>query len=189
MFVGEARDYTNIFKDSKVKNCMIITVFGTGSPTEEGYKEAYELGKKIALAGHTLKNRGYAGTMKASAKGCIKHGGKAIGVCVKGHSFATEGKPNKYLSEVIITENITQRVGELLKTDCIIVLPGKLGTLEEFFKAWSEVYIVGQGEIYVVGEKNRKLLDFLKENDFIYDEKYLGHIKQVDSIEDLEFLK
>jgi len=181
--------HINLFKVIFIVQKMIITVFGTGSPTEEGYKEAYELGRKIASAGHILKNGGYAGIMKASAKGCTENGGKAIGVCIKGHSIATEGKPNEFLSEVIIKENLTQRVEELLKADCIIVLPGKIGTLEELFKAWNEVYIAGGGEMYLVGEKNKRLLNFLVENDFVNNEEYLHHIKQVDGINDLDFLK
>jgi len=168
---------------------MIITVFGTGSPTEQGYKEAYELGKKIAKARHILKNGGYGGTMEASAKGCTESEGKVIGICVEGHSFATEGKPNDFLTEVILKKNINERITELLRADYIIVLPGKLGTLEEFFRIWNEMYVNRTGKVYLVGEKNKKLLEFLKENDFISNEKYFEHIHYVDCIENLEFLK
>ena len=168
---------------------MIITVFGTGSSTKEEDEVAYELGKRIALAGHVLKNGGYSGTMKASAKGCKDYGGTSIGVCVKGHSFATEGKPNEYLTEVIETNSLTERITELLKADKLIVLPGKMGTLEELFRAWNEFYIFRKGKIYLIGEKNKKLIKFLLENNFIYDKKYLEHIEQVDSINDLDFLR
>jgi hypothetical protein len=168
---------------------MIITVFGTGSSTKEEDEVAYELGKKIALAGHVLKNRGYSGTMKASAKGCKDYGGTSIGVCVKGHSFATEGKPNEYLTEVIETNSLTERVTELLKADKIVVLPGKIGTLSELFRTWAEYFTSGKGKIYLIGEKNKRLVNFLLENDFFSSKKYLEYIEQVDSINDLDFLE
>ena len=62
---------------------MIIRVFGGSfGASEEDIQLAYELGKRIGLKGHTLKNGGYNGTMEASAKGCREQGGKVIGVCV-----------------------------------------------------------------------------------------------------------
>ncbi len=167
---------------------MIITVFGTGTPTERGYNEAYELGKKIAQAGHTLKNGGYGGTMEASAKGCREHGGKVIGVCIKGHPFTDAGKPNDFLSEVILKDNLTERTKELLETDCILVLPGKIGTLEELFKAWAEVYIKKEGKVYLLGEKNKKLLNFLVDEGFI-DAEHRIHVETVESSDEIEFLK
>ena len=171
---------------------MIITVFGTGSPTNEGYKEAYELGRKIALAGHTLKNGGYAGTMEASAKGCAENGGKAIGVCVSGHKIAYAGKPNDYVTEVIERNSLVERLDELLKADRIIILKGKVGTLEELFRAWTEnIFRASESSLtiplYLVGKKNKELFDFLRQNDFIEPE-YLSHINVVDSIEGIDFL-
>jgi len=166
---------------------MIITVFGTGSPTEEEYQEAYLLGEKIAKSGHSIKNGGYCGVMEASAKGCTENGGKAIGVCIKGHSIAYERKPNDFLTEVIIKDNLTERLIELLNTDMLVVMPGKIGTLEELFKAWVEAYANGKGKIYLVGEKNRKLIKFLLENNFISKKEHCPFIEIVDSINDLKF--
>jgi len=166
---------------------MIITVFGTGSPTKEEYEEAYILGKKIAESGHTLKNGGYAGIMEASAKGCTQNGGKAIGVCIKGHAIAYAKKPNDFLTEVIIKENMTERLKELLKNDILIVMPGKIGTLEEFFKAWVGAYTNKGKKIYLVGKKNKKLIEFLIENNFINANEYLPYLNLVDSIDKLSF--
>ena len=170
---------------------MIITIFGTGSPNEEGYREAYELGKMIARAGHMLKNGGYGGTMEAAAKGCLEDGGKTIGICIKGHKIADAGKPNAFLSEIIIKENLTERLRELLNTDMIIILKGKIGTLEEFFHAWAENLVKSSESanpipIFLIGEKNKMLLDFLIRNDFINSEQ-LKHIVHLNSIDDLKF--
>ncbi|HIH14351.1 MAG TPA: LOG family protein [Candidatus Nanoarchaeia archaeon] len=173
---------------------MIVTIFGTGSPTKEGYAEAYNLGRILAKKGHTIKNGGYAGTMEASAKGCSEENGRAIGVCIEGHEISGDSDtPNKYLTQVIITKSIGERIEELLRTEVIIVLEGKIGTLEELFVAWVEsLYKEAKGEkttpIYIVGEKNRKLLNFLKTNNFIKP-MYFKHVNYINSINELDFIK
>jgi uncharacterized protein (TIGR00725 family) len=162
---------------------MIITVFGANAPTQEEYERAYELGKKIALAEHTVKNGGYSGIMEAVSKGARENGGKVIGVCIK------EWKnPNKYLTEVINASSINERVEELMDADYIIALEGMVGTLEEIFRAWIDFFMKNKGKLYLVGEKNRKLVDFLKKEGFTTEE-YLQFVEVVDSIDNLEFLK
>jgi uncharacterized protein (TIGR00725 family) len=165
---------------------MTITVFGTANPTKEGYGEAYRLGKLIAEAGHTLKNGGYSGTMEAAAKGCKENGGRVIGVCIAGHPIASEKKPNDFLTETILKKNVAERIKELLKTDMLIVLTGKIGTLEEFFVAWVDMYVTGKGKIFLVGEKNKRFLEYLANEGFA-DPKHLKFIEVLDGIEDLEF--
>jgi len=164
---------------------ITITVFGAGSPTKEGYEEAYRLGKRIAEAGHTLKNGGYGGTMEAAAKGCKENGGKVIGICIEGH-FSSAKKPNDFLTETILKKNVAERIKELLNTDMLIVLTGQIGTLEELFVAWVDMFIKGKGKIFLVGEKNKRLLDFLVKEGFI-DSKHLKFIEPVEKIDDLKF--
>jgi len=103
---------------------MTITLFGKGQPNEEEYTLAYNVGKKIGENGHVLKNGAYGGTMEASAKGCKEVGGFVIGVGVEGHTVDKMGKPNDFNSEVIVKENRSQRIQEMINTDMIIVLPG-----------------------------------------------------------------
>ncbi len=167
---------------------MIITVFGTGTPSKEGYKEGYELGKKIALAGHILKNGGYGGIMKASAKGATDAGGEAIGVRINPEKVAWTPLENNYLTKVIVKDTMHERILELMNADYIVVLEGKLGTLEEIFVVWNEFFAKGKGKFCLVGEKNKKLFEFLMKNGFL-NEEHLPFIEVVDSIDDLEFLK
>lgn len=172
---------------------MIITIFGSGSPAGEGILEAEELGRRIAISGHTVKNGGYAGTMKASARGASNVGGHVIGVCIEGHSIADEKKPNEFVKEVILVKSLHERVGELMNADVIVVLRGQVGTLAELFAAWADnAFLVAKNEkpkpIYVVGKENRKLVNFLVENDYVA-KKYMSLISLVDSIDALPFLK
>lgn len=171
---------------------MIVTVFGSNHPSKEMYNEAYRLGKKISSKGFILKNGGYNGIMEASSKGCLEKGGKVIGVCIKGH-FNGSISPNKYLSKIILKKTLAERIKELLKTDVIVIFPGQIGTLEEFFIAWNNNFMrincnLKTTPIYLVGRKNKLLLDFLDKNNFI-NPKRLSLLKIVDSIEDIDFLK
>jgi len=171
---------------------MIITIFGSETPTDKGYSEAYKLGKKIASKKHILKNGGYGGTMEASAKGVSELRGEVIGVCIKGN-FAESRKPNKYLSKIIEEKNLGDRINELLKADAIIVLEGHIGTLEELFVAWAEnavneLHKLKTIPIYLVGRRNKLLLDFLIKNNFI-NKGRLHLVNYVDSMDKIEFLR
>ena len=48
---------------------------------------------------------------------------------------------------------------------------------------------VKNNKIYLVGEKNKKLVEFLIENNFINAEEYLPYIEIVSGIDELSFLK
>jgi hypothetical protein len=163
---------------------MIITVFGSSVPNATGYEEAYELGKLIGAKAHVLKNGGYGGTMEASAKGCREAGGEVIGVCVKGHRIDRTGQPNEYNSTVIITEDVTQRIQEMLNCDLVVVLKGNVGTLEEMFVAWVHAIESDSNPIIVVGPQMKGLLDYLVNNSFLKEEHF-RYVKFVPSIYDI----
>ncbi len=166
---------------------MKITVFGAGRPDEETKALAYELGKRIAQKGHTLVNGGNMGTMEASAKGCQEYNGKSIGFCVKGTKIPWLEEPNEFLTEVVYFDVYNERVEALMQSDEIIVLPGAVGTLEELFTAWVKAIVHEEKPIYLIGEKNRKLLQFLEENNFINDNQR-PFTKFVETFDDIPFL-
>ena len=165
---------------------MTITLFGKSQPTTEEYELAYEVGRKIGEKGYILKNGAYGGTMEASAKGCQEAGGFVIGVGVKGHTVDKMGKPNDFNNEVIVKDNRSQRIQELINTDLIIVITGQLGTLEEFFTAWLDTIKVEKKPIIILGEHMIKLVEFLEEFDYVKKEQFI-HIKKVYSINELNF--
>lgn len=113
-----------------------ITVFGSSSPKpgSTAYETAYDLGKAIAARGWHLCNGGYGGTMEASAKGAHDHGGSVTGVTCS--IFGRSG-PNAYLTHEVATDNLYQRVSELIdRGDAYVVLPGGTGTLVELALVW-----------------------------------------------------
>jgi uncharacterized protein (TIGR00730 family) len=120
-------------------NEKIVTIFGT-SRVKDGDKVfnlAFELGKLCAEAGFTIVNGGHGGTMLAAAKGAKQAGGKIIGITCKAFS---KKWVNEYITENVITENLTERVAKLIEMgDAYAVLPGGTGTLLEFAEIWELV--------------------------------------------------
>lgn len=114
----------------------IITIFGTSFANEgdENFNLAFELGGLCAKAGFTIANGGYGGTMLAAAKGAKQAGGKTIGVTCS--AFGRKG-PNEFITENIVTTNLTERVAKLIEVgDAYVVLPGSTGTLLELADIW-----------------------------------------------------
>jgi uncharacterized protein (TIGR00725 family) len=164
---------------------MIITLLGS-SIADGADADAYELGRRIGAASHVLKNGGYGGTMAASARGCREAGGHVIGVGIEGHAIDRTGAPNPYNSEVIVKANAVERVGELLRCDLVVVLPGHVGTLNEMFSAWVSAIEGHLPPVMLVGPKMRRLLDYLTENAFLKPE-HAEHVFVVDSVAELTF--
>lgn len=167
---------------------MIVTVFGGSRPDEETRRLAYELGAAIARNGHILKNGGYDGTMEEAARGCREYGGKVIGVCVEKSKDPKMQTPNQYNTEVTLCGDLNDRIRKLLNTDKVVVLPGQIGTLTEFLLSWDQAFEKNL-MIHLLGERNRRLLEFLIQNGFVKEDKHLPYVKYVEQIRDIDFLK
>jgi len=115
---------------------ITISIFGSGKtePEEPVFELAYQLGSLLAKAGFVIVNGGYGGTMTAAAKGARDAGGKVIGVTCS--AFGQTGA-NPYISEVIVTHSLEERLDRLIQLgDAYIVLPGSTGTLLELAMVW-----------------------------------------------------
>lgn len=64
------------------QNGPIVTIFGGSKCTEdsEEYKQARELGAKLAEAGYTICTGGYLGIMEAASRGAREKGGRVLGI-------------------------------------------------------------------------------------------------------------
>ena len=165
---------------------MIISVFGGSFGAEkEDVELAYELGKRIALKGHVLKNGGYNGTMEAAAKACREHGGEVIGVCVEGDPWV---KPNKYSTKILHLP-FEERVRELVyNNDAIIVLPGQVGTLYELLRAWIMAIIEKRPPVYFLGDRCVRLYETLAKDRWVREDQG-KYIKAVRSLDEIDFLR
>ena len=115
---------------------MNICLYGASSNTiAKSYIDpTEELGAKIAERGHTLiYGGGGAGLMGAAARGVYSRGGRIIGVVP---SFLNvDGILFDNCNEMIFTETMRERK-QLMeeKSDAFVMVPGGLGTFDEFFE-------------------------------------------------------
>lgn len=118
---------------------MNITVYGAASDNiKNEYKTACEnLGRTLAERGHTLIfGGGKNGLMGAVARGCKEKQGEIIGIAPK--FFKPDGVLYEECTDFIYTNDMRSRK-ELLesKAQAIIVLPGGIGTYDEFFEVFT----------------------------------------------------
>ena len=115
---------------------MNICIFGaSGRELEESYYAAAELlGSLIAQQGHTLVfGGGREGLMGAAARGAHKYGGDIIGIVPK--FFDEPGIIYEHCTELVFTETMRERKRLMEeRSEACVVLPGGIGTFEEFFE-------------------------------------------------------
>ena len=119
---------------------MNITIFGGAQPAPgaPAYQEAYNLGKLLAEAGHTILTGGYLGTMEAASRGASEAGGHVIGVTCEEIERWRGNKPNAWVKEERRFETLRERLNALIDgCQAAIALPGGPGTLAEIALAWN----------------------------------------------------
>lgn len=126
-----------------MKMIRTITVYcGSSDHTRAEFIEAaYQTGKMIARRGHRLAyGAGKTGLMGALADGALQAGGEVVGVIPE--FFNQPSLVHNRLSKLVIVETMHQRKAALAEMgDAFIVLPGGLGTFDEFFEilTWSQI--------------------------------------------------
>ena len=115
---------------------MNICIFGASARELEKsyYDAAFEMGEAIAKHGDGIVFGGGAeGLMGACARGAKKHGGRIIGIAPR--FFDEPGILYPDCTELIFTETMRERKQLMQeRSSACIVLPGGIGTLEEFFE-------------------------------------------------------
>ncbi|MBQ6797570.1 MAG: TIGR00730 family Rossman fold protein [Clostridia bacterium] len=115
---------------------MNVCVYGASSSAiDERYiSAAYDLGLRLAQRGHGMVFGGGArGLMGAAARGVSSQGGSIIGVAPR--FFDIEGVLFEKCTEFVYTDTMRERKQIMEdRSDAFIVLPGGIGTMEEFFE-------------------------------------------------------
>jgi uncharacterized protein (TIGR00730 family) len=98
---------------------------------------ASDLGELLAREGITLVyGGGGVGLMGVMANAALAGGGKAVGVIPRFLLKREAGHPA--LTHTLVVETMHERKREMFeRSDAVIVLPGGIGTLEEFFEVLS----------------------------------------------------
>ena len=111
-----------------------ITVFGSARFDEnhQYYKDARELGKKISMLDLTILTGGGPGIMEAANRGAFESGGKSVGCNIK---LPQEQKHNPYMHKWVTIKYFFVRKVLLVKYSYgFVVMPGGVGTMDEFFE-------------------------------------------------------
>ncbi len=115
---------------------MRICVYGAASNAiaQEFITTTEELGREIARRGHSMVyGAGANGLMGAVARGCHEQGAHIIGVAPE--FFNADGVLFEHCDELIRTETMRERKQIMEdKADAFIIVPGGIGTYEEFFE-------------------------------------------------------
>lgn len=179
---------------------MKVSVY-LGSALEclrEFHELAFELGRTLAQAGHTVVYGGAdVGTMKDLADGVQSAGGEIIGVFPK-HFHGTAEVRHKGmkviredLSQLIYVADFAERkkVMEQL-SDCCVILPGSFGTLDELF-TYACNHAIGEHDkkVYVLNHNGfytplRELMENIRKGKLLKSET-VDIITFCDSLEDL----
>lgn len=117
---------------------MNICVYGAASPTidKEYIEKTEELGKLLAQRGHSLVfGGGKNGLMGAAARGVHNNGGNILGVIPTFFIEQSAEVLYEHCDKVVETETMRERK-QIMEdnADAFIVVPGGIGTYEEFFE-------------------------------------------------------
>ena len=169
---------------------MNICIYGASSTSLEPvyYEQAEKLGELMAMASHALVfGGGREGLMGAAARGVHAHRGEIIGIAPR--FFDEPGILYEHCTQMIFTDTMRERK-QLMeeKSQATIVLPGGIGTYEEFFEMLTlkqlgrtdrAIVIVNTNAYY---EPMQRLLEATAQNHFMSN-NCLGLYKLVDTPE------
>lgn len=115
---------------------------------QEYIQLAQALGQWIGMHGHTLVYGGVnAGLMHEVAQACHDAGGHVTGVNIEAFKHRTD----PLVDEVIYTANLGERKACMYQlADAFIVLPGGLGTADEWIATLSQLVVDGDDRHIVV---------------------------------------
>lgn len=137
----------------------IVTIFGgskCGERTEE-YRQAMEIGSRLAEAGFTICTGGYLGVMEAASRGAREKGGRVFGIVM--NQFKSE--PNRYLTDKVASAHFYERLQNLITRSVgFIALRGGMGTVTEISLVWNKLQtgVLGPRPLVLLGESWRNVV-------------------------------
>ncbi len=150
---------------------------------------ATEVGRRIGQGGHRLvSGGGRVSMMGAVASAARAHGAHTLGV-IPQHLVGYEVADDE-ADELVVVETMRERKRQMDEAaDCFVVLPGGIGTLEEFFEAWTSFSLDMHAKPVIVLDPfdfYRPLWDFITsmiETGFVRDAAWSG-LHRVNSVDE-----
>jgi uncharacterized protein (TIGR00730 family) len=178
----------NPFLNKDMGEASICVFCGSSRGVDAFYIEAArELGTAIGTRGfRMIFGAGNVGLMGETARAAGEAGAPVIGVLPQ--YLRHVEPPLKSAEETIITPNIQERKQRMIAlSDAFVLLPGGLGTLDEFFEVLTEAQLgVHSKPIIVINLKGyfdplRTMLDHVIEKGFASD-AVLTHFRFVSTV-------
>lgn len=131
----------------------IVTIFGGSRCREDSaeYKEAEEVGGRLAEAGFTICTGGYLGVMEAASRGAREKGGRVLGIVM--NQF--KGEPNRFLTDKVATDHFYDRLQNLIQRSVgFVALRGGMGTVTEISLVWNKLQtgVIEKRPLVLLGE-------------------------------------
>ena len=123
----------------------LVAVYGSSTMRDPDpvYREAFELGRELALAGAGVMTGGYSGVMEACSRGASEAGGHVVGVTVE--LFEKRGPVNRWVKEHVHTPDLYERLRHIVsRADGFVTVSGSIGTLTELFLTWTMLSVSGR---------------------------------------------
>ncbi len=160
-----------------------VAVFGSSriDQVHPLYRDAYELGRRLAEAGFEVVTGGYEGAMEAVSRGAREAGGIIHGVTL---SLFDPLKPNPWLTAETRAKLLGERLDRFYDlADAFVVLPGGTGTLLELAYVWNLAVIqaLNHRPIVLFASPWRPAIDFMARHLTIRsdDLRYLTFVETV----------
>jgi uncharacterized protein (TIGR00730 family) len=149
----------------------IVTIFGGSKcgPASDEYREAQEVGSRLAKAGFTICTGGYLGVMEGASKGAREAGGRVFGIVM--NQFKSE--PNRYLTDKVATNHFYDRLQNLITRSVgFVALRGGMGTVTEVSLVWNKLStrVLERRPLVLVGDCWRDVVDAWKKHLVVSDE-------------------
>ena len=149
----------------------IVTIFGGSKCREDSpeYREAKELGSRLAEAGFTICTGGYLGIMEAASRGAREKGGRVLGIVM--NQFKKE--PNRYLTDKVATDHFYDRLQNLITRSVgFVAFRGGMGTVTEISLVWNKLTtrVIGRRPLVLVGDCWAPVVEVWKANLVVSDD-------------------
>ncbi len=111
-----------------------VSIFGSARTieSEDDYKKAYELGRRVAELGYTVVTGGGPGIMAAANRGAFEEKGQSVGFTIK---LPREQITNMYLNETLdFNYFFARKVALTYAAEAYVYFPGGFGTMDELFE-------------------------------------------------------
>lgn len=131
----------------------IVTIFGGSKCGESSreYRQALDVGRRLAEAGYTICTGGYLGVMEAASRGAREKGGRVFGIVM--NQFKSE--PNRYLTDKVASDHFYDRLQNLITRSVgFIAIRGGMGTVTEVSLVWNKLQtgVIGYRPLVLLGD-------------------------------------